>query len=891
MSVQARLSTVVVPSFARTTGERVAALPLSTPNKAPAKATPPCARPPSQTTKKPSQCTQPSLPSRQNRRTRPPVNTTANACGISPSTTSSTFAALRRQHTARGTHFSDTPTPAEHLLLLHGLLPTDRTSARYVGLRRLSEGELVDIGLPHQLKVSKNPLSALMDAANQLIGEPNVFVTQASFKWGDLNDKDRHRCTLHYTESIGVIFVDLDVYNTAIYNEYGGDPQKITEAILAQCDKAGIAKPVLIHSGQGFYAYWVLAERYQLHGDASRIARWQHLQARLIELLRDFGADSKVKDTTRVLRLVGTVNGKNGRPVSVTHDDGAVHTFNDLEAQTQAVAVTPNTPPKACSKTAPAPRMTRKEKAAKTNAICAPVVSLPVVIPDHVPQAIARLVALRDQESLLVNTMSPFQLRYWRAFSDIVELIRIRNGLRHGQRDEVLFWLFVTRYHAGLVSSEGLAEFSALCAPVCDTPLDLYASGMLASLLARTQSKRPCKATTTSTEAVRHTVRHSGSLFSKTAYRAPKRLGSANAKGMFARSMVYTPTYETLRKKLAITATEQAQLVALISEKERTHRAYLASPTAARLARHAQAIEIAQRDGIESVMRELSMSRATAYRVTQSVRKTPSVSLNKSRVYRLRAQGFSLRTIAREVGVSLSTVSRWLTHYAKQKQTQAFERELSRIALASNSTSFPSLAFSSTSVLSSPFLRSLSCVPLSHFTPLTMEGERQKGHEKQLMFKRYMYLYACACVCAREEGIEERETPLCQCHKQGSNESVIGTCNTIGYQADRIESLDTSLDANNSGFNKPTEVVSGLEVEPDLALTTALAEKQSAAPEQKSSHRLTQDQTISICAGSDPTTSTAKASGSSSSSLGAIESMASLWDSAFSSFSSSKRIH
>lgn len=659
--------------------------------------------------------------------------------------------ALCRQHEQRGTHFSDTPTPAEHLLFLHGFSPSDSSRARYVGLRRLSDGELSDVGLPHRLKVSKNPLSVLMEAANELAGESNVFVTQASFRWGAINDKDRHRCTVHYTESIGVIFVDLDVYNTPIYNELGGDPQAMTRAILAQCDQAGIARPVLIHSGQGFYAYWVLVERYRLNCDPSAISRWQQLQARLIEALSGFGADTKVKDTTRVLRLVGTINGKNGQPVTVTHDDGATHAFSALETQTQGIVISPAASPESCSDTPPSSpksRPARKEKPTPSVPQETQVVH-PVVIPDHVSDAISRLVAMRDQESLLVSGFTPFQRRYWRAFSDIVELIRVRKGLRHGQRDEVLFWLCVTRYHSGQLSRNQMAQFSALCAPLCDTPLDLFESGMLASLLSRIQSNRPCNAKTPSTAPIRHRERTGNSMFAKVYSSAPKRLGDANAKGEFARSMVYTPTYKTLRKKLAITAEEQTYLTVLISEQERTHRKYLASPTAARLSRHAQAVEIAQRESMSAVLRDLPMSRATAYRVTQSVRSNSnsSVYLNKSKVYRLRAQGMSLRGIASEVGVAVSTVSRWIKQHSEQLRARELELELSRAAL---SCPKPLLAVSSSVSLSSLNL-SFSCVPLSHFKPLTMEGGEQRGRERALLFKRYMYLHTS---CIKEVSVE-----------------------------------------------------------------------------------------------------------------------------------------
>lgn len=725
LSVRPNQSALITPTFARASGESLTPALLS---KAGAGASKEAVAPP-----------QPAKPV------------------ASRPSSSVTLSALRRQHDIRGTHFSDNPSPAEHILFLHGLFPSERSSVRHVGLRRLDErDELNDVGLPHQLVASKNQLATLMGTANQLAGEPNVFLTQASFVWGVRGDEDRHRCTVRYTESIGVVFVDLDVYTMPVYQELEGDAQKMTSAILAQCDKAGIPRPVLIHSGQGFYAYWALDERYVLNNDLVKMRRWQEVQGRLMTALQEFGSDHKVKDTTRVLRLVGTINGKNGKPVTVTYDDGAVHNMSELEARTRSISSTPSTTTEPQKKAPPKPPKSPTKKSASSVVSGASSIPLiPVVIPDHVPQAIDRLVAMRDLESVSANSLTPFQRRYWRAYSDIVELIRTRKGLRHGQRDEVLFWLFVTRYHSGLVSRKSLAEFSAFCAPLCDTPLDLYTEGMLDSLLARTQSRRPAKADAPF-DALRHqSVKHNKGLFAKSISRPLKRLGDPNAKGAFASSAVYTPTYETLRKKLAITDEEQAKLIVLISEEKRTHRAYLASPTSARLARHAQAMEIAQREGVSAVIRDLPMSRATAYRVTQSVRTTSLAASHKSRVYRLRAQGMSLRNIANEVGVSLSTVSRWLTHYLKRERTRAVEKELLRIALSSND----SFAFTPPTSLFSSTTASISCVPLSHSDPLTIEGESKGGGERAIGVIRYRDICVCVreCVCARSEEKEIKQ--------------------------------------------------------------------------------------------------------------------------------------
>ena len=85
------------------------------------------------------------------------------------------------------------------------------------------------------------------------------------------------------------------------------------------CAAVGLPKPILVNSGYGIHAYWLLEETL------SRL-EWEPLSQRLRELCVEHGliVDSSVFEASRVLRIPGTYNFKdkeNPKPVEVWNDD------------------------------------------------------------------------------------------------------------------------------------------------------------------------------------------------------------------------------------------------------------------------------------------------------------------------------------------------------------------------------------------------------------------------------------------------------------------------------------------------------------------------------------------------------------------------------------------
>ena len=78
------------------------------------------------------------------------------------------------------------------------------------------------------------------------------------------------------------------------------------------CKLIGLPKPLLVNSGRGIHAYWVLTE--QVSRD-----EWEPVAERLRELcvLHNFHIDGKVFEVARVLRIPGTYNFKDEPPTQI----------------------------------------------------------------------------------------------------------------------------------------------------------------------------------------------------------------------------------------------------------------------------------------------------------------------------------------------------------------------------------------------------------------------------------------------------------------------------------------------------------------------------------------------------------------------------------------------
>jgi len=115
--------------------------------------------------------------------------------------------------------------------------------------------------------------------------------------------------------SLRAVYVDLD-------------GQLDIEAALDALASAQMPAPSFaVFSGRGLHMYWLLQAT-----PAQALPVWQRIQDALIKTLQAVGADPACRDCTRVLRLAGTVNSKNGaetRGLLLTGTEWDLHTLAD----------------------------------------------------------------------------------------------------------------------------------------------------------------------------------------------------------------------------------------------------------------------------------------------------------------------------------------------------------------------------------------------------------------------------------------------------------------------------------------------------------------------------------------------------------------------------------
>ena len=107
-------------------------------------------------------------------------------------------------------------------------------------------------------------------------------------------------------------YVDLDAYKSARWR--GLSPDDMIREIIWHCADAGIPPPsIILSSGRGYYCKWFWSQPVP-RAEAGRALA---INRALCRALAVFHADPNACDLSRILRVVGTINGKNDRPVEI----------------------------------------------------------------------------------------------------------------------------------------------------------------------------------------------------------------------------------------------------------------------------------------------------------------------------------------------------------------------------------------------------------------------------------------------------------------------------------------------------------------------------------------------------------------------------------------------
>ena len=146
---------------------------------------------------------------------------------------------------------------------------------------------------PHWHKVSQEELR---DALAAYVDQPDIYITPHDFHgWRVV----KNAAGLHS------FYVDIDAHNT----KGAVDAGKMAAIAISRIEAARLPEPnAIIYTGRGIHLYWLIART-----SAAALPRWQACQRELVRILE---ADRQSADVTRVLRVVGTINSKNGRKVT-----------------------------------------------------------------------------------------------------------------------------------------------------------------------------------------------------------------------------------------------------------------------------------------------------------------------------------------------------------------------------------------------------------------------------------------------------------------------------------------------------------------------------------------------------------------------------------------------
>lgn len=184
--------------------------------------------------------------------------------------------------------------------------------------------------------------------AERFEGKPDVYVHAALAGPGAPRAKRPHA---RHAAAIPGVWADIDVV--------GGPDDPPGKLLAPDVDAAleianGILTPtVLVHSGYGVQAWWLLEEPWSLEGEDARgqagrmVQGWQRL-LRNAALDKGFGLDP-THDLARLMRLPGTLNNKGPdgttAPVRVLEDDGPRYPMEEIAGYAIAAA-----PPQQASK-------------------------------------------------------------------------------------------------------------------------------------------------------------------------------------------------------------------------------------------------------------------------------------------------------------------------------------------------------------------------------------------------------------------------------------------------------------------------------------------------------------------------------------------------------------
>lgn len=116
-------------------------------------------------------------------------------------------------------------------------------------------------------------------------------------------------------------FIDLDTYNTKFTKT-----QILMNLEYNYYNKSIPTPNLIIDSGRGLTLVWSIEKVPYM-----ALPLWKAIQEYLYSQLKEFGADRKALDATRILRVPGSINSKSGTRVSILEKHEYKHTLREIQ--------------------------------------------------------------------------------------------------------------------------------------------------------------------------------------------------------------------------------------------------------------------------------------------------------------------------------------------------------------------------------------------------------------------------------------------------------------------------------------------------------------------------------------------------------------------------------
>ena len=153
------------------------------------------------------------------------------------------------------------------------------------------------------------------DLLKQDFDKENIYISMSTFY------KPMRR--IETIKEIGSLFIDLDTYNTQFTKA------QILMNLEENYFNGSIPIPnLIIDSGRGLTLVWSIEKV-----PYKALPLWKAVQEYLYSQLKEFGADRKALDVTRILRVPGSINSKSGTRVTILEKYEYKYTLREIQGE------------------------------------------------------------------------------------------------------------------------------------------------------------------------------------------------------------------------------------------------------------------------------------------------------------------------------------------------------------------------------------------------------------------------------------------------------------------------------------------------------------------------------------------------------------------------------